>query len=678
LIIKELEVRNVRSYGHALVRFPLGKTLFEGDIGSGKSSILMAIEFALFGLGSETGTSLLKLGEDEGTVRMQFEVGGREFEVARGLVRKGSGVQQTDGKLTTPDEELSLSPREMKERILEVLEFNEAPDPKAQSMIYRYAVYTPQEEMKGILSLVPDVRLQTLRRAFRVEDYKTAAENASELGKQFRVEVAKLEGFGTGLEKLKQLLEELNAEEEGHREALRRLRGEEGEAERALAAAKAEGQKLREMELSMEGLRKERQLEERTLKELERAVAGLEKEVRGIRERAVKISVALAKRKGGRPPTRKTPAQLRDQVKEGEAEVKKLTELGGTIRSKLEDYGTIMRDGVCPVCDRPAEAHDFTQKKEAKEMERKHVAEELEKAEEGLEELRGMRERVEKYIADREVTKERREELARMKEELKEKEGALGEAEERRRGTAERLEELGEGIGELEKVSAEVEANEKKAAEAEGDLRRLREKMVRTNERLQQVDRRKSEVGIDIVAKEGAGERRDFLKENQIWLEDYFEPTVQLIEKSVMATINQEFDSMFQKWFSMLVGDPEKEVRVDEEFTPLVTQGGYEQDVRYLSGGERTSVALAYRLALNSMAQRVSAGMKSNLLILDEPTEGFSREQLGNVREVLDDVGSAQVIIVSHDKELESFADQILRVTKVRGVSTVESPQSAS
>ena len=85
-------------------------------------------------------------------------------------------------------------------------------------------------------------------------------------------------------------------------------------------------------------------------------------------------------------------------------------------------------------------------------------------------------------------------------------------------------------------------------------------------------------------------------------------------------------------------------------------------------------MALAYRLSLNILAQMVSIGMRSNLLILDEPTDGFSKEQLGNVREVLDEVGSPQVIIVSHDKELESFADQIFHVQKTGNESTVTMP----
>ena len=53
MIIKSLKLENIRSYTSCLIDFKLGTTLFEGDIGSGKSTILMAIEFALFGLSSE-------------------------------------------------------------------------------------------------------------------------------------------------------------------------------------------------------------------------------------------------------------------------------------------------------------------------------------------------------------------------------------------------------------------------------------------------------------------------------------------------------------------------------------------------------------------------------------------------------------------------------------------------
>jgi DNA repair protein SbcC/Rad50 len=142
------------------------------------------------------------------------------------------------------------------------------------------------------------------------------------------------------------------------------------------------------------------------------------------------------------------------------------------------------------------------------------------------------------------------------------------------------------------------------------------------------------------------------------------------IERHVMTSINREFGHEFQKWFAILVDDGGKESRVDEDFTPMIDQEGYEQDIDFLSGGERTSVALAYRLALSQMVQKFAETGPSSL-ILDEPTDGFSKEQLGKVREILDEMANPQVIIVSHERELESFADQIYRVAKVQGESKI-------
>ena len=99
-------------------------------------------------------------------------------------------------------------------------------------------------------------------------------------------------------------------------------------------------------------------------------------------------------------------------------------------------------------------------------------------------------------------------------------------------------------------------------------------------------------------------------------------------------------------------------------------QDGYEQEFNYLSGGEKTSIALAYRLSLNNIVQQIIR-IKPNLLILDEPTDGFSINQLNKVKEILQELQSEQVIIVSHEKVLESFADQIFKVKKIEGQSVI-------
>ena len=58
-------------------------------------------------------------------------------------------------------------------------------------------------------------------------------------------------------------------------------------------------------------------------------------------------------------------------------------------------------------------------------------------------------------------------------------------------------------------------------------------------------------------------------------------------------------------------------------------------------------------------------------MILDEPTDGFSAQQLDKIRDVLDKINTKQLIIVSHETKIESFVDHIIRVEKNNNVSSV-------
>ncbi len=122
MILNSLHLKNIRSYENLELDFKTGTSLFEGDIGSGKSTILMGIEFSLFGLGNIRGNSLLKIGKSEGVVRLNFTVDGQEYEIQRKLVRAGKRVSQagdscyiktTEGKLPLAPSELAKSFRDI-------------------------------------------------------------------------------------------------------------------------------------------------------------------------------------------------------------------------------------------------------------------------------------------------------------------------------------------------------------------------------------------------------------------------------------------------------------------------------------------------------------------------------------------------------------------------------------
>ena len=139
-----------------------------------------------------------------------------------------------------------------------------------------------------------------------------------------------------------------------------------------------------------------------------------------------------------------------------------------------------------------------------------------------------------------------------------------------------------------------------------------------------------------------------------------------------MFSVYSQFDSLFRDWFGQLVSEESLSCRLDESFTPVIEQNGYETSVENLSGGERTSAALAYRLSLNKVVNNVVSTIKTkDIIILDEPTDGFSSEQLDKVRDVVEQLGVKQVIIVSHESKIESFVDNVIKIAKNEHISSV-------
>ena len=139
-----------------------------------------------------------------------------------------------------------------------------------------------------------------------------------------------------------------------------------------------------------------------------------------------------------------------------------------------------------------------------------------------------------------------------------------------------------------------------------------------------------------------------------------------------MLRLHKDFDALFKNWFSILIDNEILNVRLDNEFSPIITQDDYEIEYDFLSGGEKTAVALAYRLSLNQVINNLMSLIETkDIIILDEPTDGFSREQLDRVRIVLDELNIKQIIIVSHEDEIESFVDNVIRFEKKGNVSRV-------
>ncbi len=800
--LKRLALSNIRSYREAEVSFPDGISLFSGDIGTGKSTILYAIELALFGPAEgETRKKkdfYLRGNENEGWVRLDLEVGGREYSFHRELNRTGSGKCKVlvDGGFT------EYAPSEMRRKVLDILGFNEPPGARASSVIYRYAVFTPQEEMKEILRMKEDDRIQTLRKAFRIEEYKTARESAELAARHFRNRSSVLDDVASELGRLRAVLEEREAAEEklqaelGRNEAelgevgplLERLQTEVAELERIrerrdrlwaeLSRYKDRSEQLeRDVVAAEEALNAMRQ-DEKRLGELKALLAGdqtlsdrLEKLEEALRE-GQKLEVRLARlrqmlessgRELARSEERKEALEkaqtrvrelapeveqmdsVRNSLETYQSEEAKLHERIESIDSKVAElkeekrsFRTLEKGKKCPKCGQELSAahmekviSDIDRKLDECGREREKLAGKLElraarvlASRKRLDELEGCRSELRNLEGE---MKRLRQELAGASELSRSREHLVSELEraqaqrpekdvdkearqlrsrreqwENRRAEFSRLEgrlagkwqlegQLGTRRQELEgareTLRKAVEEQERLDVQYDGESYRARkEQKDRTLKRLsfiqgaiEGIRRQRDEAAAEMArASSDINEKQARLadlarcREAAHWLSEFFGPALESIERHVLGHINLRFDELFRKWFGMLVEGTELDVTIDENFTPVVNQGGYELDIWSLSGGEKTSVALAYRLALNHMVKEVSGVDQDNLLILDEPTDGFSTEQLSKVRDVLREVRAPQLIIVSHERELEGFADHVFRVVKENGASSVE------
>jgi len=185
--IKRIILKNIRSYEYQEITFPEGSVLLSGDIGSGKTSILLAIEFALFGLQpGQKGSSLLRNGQVNGGVEIEFEVDNKTIIIERTL-KKTKSISQDYCSISIDGDKKEISVTELKSKVLEILNYPKEFS-KKQNILYKFTVYTPQEEMKQIILEDSETRINTLRHVFGIDKYKKILENASVLIAKVREE----------------------------------------------------------------------------------------------------------------------------------------------------------------------------------------------------------------------------------------------------------------------------------------------------------------------------------------------------------------------------------------------------------------------------------------------------------------------------------------------------------
>jgi exonuclease SbcC len=216
----------------------------------------------------------------------------------------------------------------------------------------------------------------------------------------------------------------------------------------------------------------------------------------------------------------------------------------------------------------------------------------------------------------------------------------------------------------FEQTQDEFNKQKKVLEEHNLSVRRLEITYAEKRKELELLKQRIEETSEIILKKEEIRTKVNYLRSLQDWLQEKFLGILTITEKNVLAKLRSDFSRTVNEWFTTLVEDT-LSVRLDEDFTPIITNQDYEIDYDFLSGGERTAVALAYRLALNQILNSMMSNLKTkDIIILDEPTDGFSEQQLDKMRDIFEQLKSEQIILVSHEQKIEGFVDNIIKIQK--------------
>lgn len=679
MLLKKITLNNIRSYENQEVEFSEGSTLLSGDIGSGKTSILLGIEFGLFGLQpGQRGSALLRNGKDSGGVNLEFEVEGKKVLVERTL-KRGKTISQDFCAITIDGEKKELAVTELKNKVLGLLnypiEFS-----KKQNILYKFTVYTPQEEMKQIILQDSATRTNTLRHVFGIDKYKKVLENSAVVILKLREEKRIKDALTSTLDQDKSeiiskeddlqikkydsiLLEEDVSIKKKIREKIQqdmpevtKKIDEKRNLEQEVAKTKIMISNKQEAILNNQNLSQQIKNQIQELSQIvfdESKISQFEIEVQALKKEKDKFS--------------EKNILLNAQITSSKIKIEDAKKLEQKI-SSLE---------ICPTCLQDVDAiyrANVLNKTHNEISQNKNLVQELEIEKKVL---------MEKLISlDLKISQKHKEitELQMLKikyEGMREKRNRIIEIENSNLYfekdlliLKQQIESLRSSVFNYSKYDAIFEQKQKELEEARRQEKMSEIRVAELRREIEVFSRQIDEMKARVNKTEELRLQLNHISALEDWLSKKFISIISTIERNIMVKLKAEFSTLFNEWFCMLVSD-NFNVRLDEEFTPIIEQQDYEIDYAYLSGGERTAIALAYRLSLNQVINSLLSKIKTkDVVILDEPTDGFSEQQLDKMREVLEQLNVKQLIIVSHEQKIEGFVENVIRFKKENGISS--------
>jgi len=192
-LITSVELRNFLSHSNTTLEFENGVTVFVGHNGAGKSSIIDAITFALFGQHTrKSNKSLIKRGMDQAYVKVTFNINEKQYQAERKVDLKGGLEAQFSEKVNGKWTQIAAGERK---------QFGESMTSEIEKKIglnyekLKIASIVQQGELNSIIKAKPKEFKELLNAIIGIDKLDIAAKAMKTINKGFREKIREKFGY---------------------------------------------------------------------------------------------------------------------------------------------------------------------------------------------------------------------------------------------------------------------------------------------------------------------------------------------------------------------------------------------------------------------------------------------------------------------------------------------------
>ena len=668
-MIRNIELVDFLAHSNTKLGFENDATVFVGDNGAGKSSIIDAITFSLFGEHTRKNTKgLIRRGANQGFAKIEFSANGKNYQAIRKIDSKGTLTAQfaedVNGKLIPIAEgERKQFGESMTKHVEETLgmDFEKL----------KIASIVQQGELSSIIKAKPKEFKELLNTIIGIDKLDAALTSMRTVQREFRNTIQKKFGYDdTQVELLENKITEYQNESKNAQPRLEHLDVEKKEQESLITKLEKQIQNdsTKESQLKdLESRKKEWQEYARdVIKSIQNEVAEKEEIVN-----ECKPCFAVSKNKN-----------------DIESEINKIQEKLSSIESELSDLEKkqvrleeheelaeklVLKDGKCPVCDSTVDHLKPL-------FQKKHIEDEIKEIEKKIEKLENKKDELEQNVDS----------LSDDLEESKKAETILGTHKIKNQSQLDEIiAEIKMKVKQMQKIPLTINSGQLvEAASLDSHGKTIYENIIslekstkgfdqkeflkniesRANSmtRLSQINQEYGEISGNIKKAKMELEKLDstlaelkhvvgYVTELENIQENVYNrdgPVGKSLRSWALEIISQKASDYLEKLNTKIqrlsLSEKTRDVNIScySRNTTL--------DLESLSGGEQVSIALALRLGMSHLL----GSSNLNFMILDEPTahlDGERRKSLVNVLSQLTSLkedSSMQFIIITHDAEI--------------------------